>query len=188
VTLADLLIETIGALEAEGIAYMLTGSMASTFHGEPRATRDIDFVIDPTADGLDRLLDRLRSNGLYVDQDAARAALHDRGQFNAIAIDAKVDFIVRKDQPFARSEFERRQRVELPGIEAHVATVEDLILAKLAWARDTDSERQRRDVSGMIEVAAESLDRAYLARWADLLGLGDAWRRLDARAGESPSA
>ncbi len=178
-TLADLLVETIRALERSQIPYMLTGSLASTFHGEPRATRDIDVVIDPTPGALEELIDSLQSVALYIDRDAARAALQERGQFNAIGTDAKVDFIIRKDRPFAVSEFKRRQRVQLPGTDGDVVTVEDLILVKLVWATDTDSERQLRDVAGMVAVAGTTLDRTYVAAWADRLGVAEAWRRLD---------
>jgi hypothetical protein len=179
VSLADLLVGTIRTLEAARIPYMLTGSLASTFHGEPRATRDIDIVIDPTPKSLDRLVDGLRADGVYVDLEAARVALNERGQFNAIAADAKVDFIIRKDRPFSIAEFERRQRVQLPGTVADVVTVEDLIVAKLLWAVETDSERQLRDVSGMIAVAGDALDRTHVTTWAERLGVGEAWRRLE---------
>ncbi len=162
---------------------MLTGSLASTLHGEPRATRDIDIVIDPTADALERLVDALQAAGLYVDRGAAMTALRERGQFNAVGTDAKVDFIIRKNWPFSVSEFKRRQRVQLLGSEGDVVTVEDLILAKLLWASESDSDRQLRDVSGMIAVNMDTLDRAYLTRWADQLGIADAWLRLDAAAG-----
>ena len=182
-TLEDLLVGTIKALELAQVPYMLTGSLASTFHGEPRATRDIDLVIDPTPDALERLIDELLSDGLYVDRDAARSALAERGQFNAIGTDAKVDFIVRKDRPFAVSEFKRRQRVTLLGYAGDVVTVEDLILAKLLWAAETDSDRQLRDVAGMVAVAGSVLDRAYVTRWANRLGIADAWRRQDPGAG-----
>jgi len=178
VSLKDLLVGTIRALEATDVRYMLTGSLASTFYGEPRATRDIDVVIDPTTASLERLIDRLKLDGLYVDRDAARIALRDRTQFNAIGTDSKVDFIVRKDRPFAISEFERRQRVTLLDAEVAIVTVEDLILAKLVWASETDSERQMRDVAGMVAVAGDALDRAYLASWAGRLGIAESWRRL----------
>lgn len=178
-SLTTLLVTTIRALEETGIPYMLTGSLASTFHGEPRSTRDIDIVIEPTPDDLGRLLARLRADGMYVDEEAAMTAVRVRGQFNAIAGDAKVDFIVRKDTPFARAEFERRARVQLPDVEGHVVTVEDLILAKLVWARETASERQVRDVAGMADVGGAQLDRAYITTWAERLGVADAWRRID---------
>ena len=187
-SLADLLEGTIRALIAERIDYMLTGSLASTFYGEPRSTRDIDIVIDPTPAALDRLLDRLRADGLNVDRDAARTALQDRGQFNAIAGDAKVDFIIRKERPFSIAEFDRRRRVQLPGTEADVVTVEDLILAKLLWARETDSQRQRRDVAGMLGAAGTALDRGYVAGWAERLGVAEDWRLLDVQPGAPPSS
>ena len=178
-SLADLLASTIRALAAARIDYMLTGSLASTFYGEPRATRDIDVVIDPTPASLDRLVEVLLTDGLYVDPAAARTALRERGQFNAIAGEAKVDFIVRKDRPFSISEFDRRQRVQLLSTEVDMVTVEDLIVAKLWWARESDSERQRRDVAGMISVAGTALDREYVGKWAERLGVAEDWRRLD---------
>lgn len=178
-TFADVLAQTIEWLERAGIPYMVTGSLASTYHGEPRATRDIDIVIDPTPDALDRLIERLDAGGFYVDRDAARAALDDRSQFNAIGAEAaKVDFIVRKDRPFSIAEFGRRQRVELLGSEGFIVSVEDLILAKLEWAAESDSQRQVRDVAGMVAVAGDTLDRAYVTAWAERLGLADSWRRV----------
>ena len=177
--LEELLTTTVTALETEGVPYMITGSLASSFHGEYRATRDIDIVIDPAPPDLERLIGRLRRLGMYVDAVAARTALRDRGQFNAIVADLKVDLIVRKESPFSVEEFDRRRRAQLYDVEADVASVEDLILAKLVWARDLDSERQRRDVAGMISVAGDALDRAYVSLWAGRLGVADAWHRLD---------
>jgi hypothetical protein len=182
VSLADLLVTTIEALESEAIPYMLTGSLASSFHGEPRATRDIDIIIDPSAEALRGLIDRLQGLGLYVDWAAAEAALRDRGQFNAVASDAKVDFVIRKDRPFSKAEFERRRRVRLPNVDAFIVSVEDLILAKLVWARETGSDRQRRDVAAMTAGAGNDLDTPYIDGWADRLGLADAWRQIRADA------
>jgi hypothetical protein len=179
VSYADLLAEAIGLLEAAGIPYMITGSVASSFHGEPRATRDLDIVIDPTPPALDRLVDDLRTAGFYVDRDAAEDALRDGTQFNAIGDEAiKVDFIVRRDRPFSIAEFDRRQRVELLGSKGFIATVEDVILAKLEWAAETDSERQLRDVAGMIAVAGDTLDETYLTTWARKLGVDTGLRRV----------
>jgi hypothetical protein len=161
---------------------MLTGSLASSFHGEPRSTRDIDIVIDPPADALLALVHRLQAEGMYVDEAAAAGALRDRGQFNAIATDAKVDFVIRKDRPFSRTEFDRRQRVRLPGVDAHVVTVEDLVIAKLEWASETGSDRQRRDVTEMIAISGDALDGDYVERWANELGLSDDWATLKAEA------
>jgi hypothetical protein len=158
---------------------MITGSMASCFQGEPRATLDLDIVIDPTPPALDRLVGDLRSAGFYVDRDAADEALGERTQFNAIGPDAtKVDFIVRRDRPFSITEFDRRERVELLGSAGFIATVEDVILAKLEWASETDSERQLRDVAGMLAVSGDAVDAAYLTTWAEKLGVARLLERV----------
>jgi hypothetical protein len=179
VTFAELLADVIDRLARAGIPYMITGSIASTFHGEPRATRDVDIVIDPTPSALDRLVDDLRTAGYYVDRDAAEEALRDRTQFNVIGdAAAKVDFIIRRERPFSIAEFGRRREVELLGSVGFVASVEDVILAKLEWAAATDSERQVRDVAGMVAVSGDALDADYLAAWAERLGLDVALRSI----------
>lgn len=178
-TLAGLLAMVLEILGRAGIPYMVTGSLASAFHGEPRATRDLDIVIDPDRASLSRLVTELVRQGFYVDQDAAFVALARRGQFNAIGPDAwKVDFIIRRNRPFSIEELSRRQAAELLGCAGYVATAEDTILAKLEWAEATDSDRQLRDVAGVLAVAADSLDWAYLDRWIDQLGLRELWRRV----------
>ena len=177
-----LLVVVIDALDAAGIAHMLTGSYASTFHGEPRATNDVDLVIDPdAATTLTSVADRLRLDGLYVGDEGG--AFEHRSMFNVIdtGTGAKVDLIIRKDRPFSASEFERRRAVDVDGLRLHIASVEDLILAKLEWARRGGSERQLRDVDGIIAVSGEALDLPHLERWATELGLGDELRSALAR-------
>jgi hypothetical protein len=110
VNLAELLAAAIARLDRAGVPYMITGSVASSYHGEPRATRDLDIVIDPDPAGLDRLVAEFAGAGLYVDTDAARRALADRTQFNAIDATSgwKIHFLIRKDRSFSREEFGRR--------------------------------------------------------------------------------
>ena len=163
---------------------MLTGSIASAFYGEPRATRDIDIVIDPTAAELDRLVARLQELPAYVDEPAARAALGERTQFNAVVGDAKIDFVIRKARPFSNAEFERRRHVQLPGLAADVVSAEDLVLVKLEWAAATDSDRQLRDVEGMVRSVGGELDRGYVDGWAARLGVTERWRQILASLAE----
>jgi hypothetical protein len=178
VTFTDLLALVIGRLEQAGVPYMVTGSLASSYHGEPRATLDVDIVIDPSRAALARLVRELGASGFYVDEEAARSALAQRSQFNAIGPDAaKIDFVIRKKRPFSVEEFSRRQPADLLGTPGFVTTAEDLVLAKLEWAAATDSERQRRDVVGIV-LAAEGLDVAYVERWAVALGVLDAWHAV----------
>jgi hypothetical protein len=107
-TIGAVLAAVIDSLEAAGVPYMVTGSLASSFHGEPRATRDLDVVIDPDRAGLAHLVEQLVQRDFYVDRDTAFIALRERGQFNAIGPDAwKVDFMIRRDRPFSIEEFNR---------------------------------------------------------------------------------
>jgi hypothetical protein len=173
VTLGDLLAEIVRALDAAEIPHMVAGSLASTLHGEPRSTQDIDLVIDPEPGNLARFVAHLDPNRFYVgDSDGA---LQRRDQFNVIDVTTgwKVDLIIRKDRLFSQTEFARRQPAVLLGIATAVATVEDTILAKLEWAKTGDSDRQRRDVSAVLRVQAGTLDTAYLHRWAEVLGIKD---------------
>ena len=177
-TFAQLLAMVVDLLDRASIPYMVTGSLASSFFGEPRSTRDVDVVIDPKADGLRRLVDDLRAAGFYVDREAALQALDFRSQFNAIASDgSKIDFIVRRDRPFSIEEFGRRQPATLLGTSAFVASAEDVIVAKLEWAAASGSDRQLADVAGIVSVA-DQLDVAYIERWVGALGLEEAWRTL----------
>lgn len=171
----------LGLIGRIGIPYMLTGSVAASYHGRPRTTQDADVVIDPSADQLDTLVRDLTSAGFYVDADGARRALSRRSQFNAIETRhaAKIDLIIRKERPFSLEEFERRQRVDLAfAPDVAIVSAEDAILSKLEWARRSgESERQLRDAAGILELNP-GLDREYISRWALSLGVDDLWRRL----------
>jgi hypothetical protein len=179
-TLGDLAERLIALFDRFRIPYMFVGSVASSFHGEPRMTRDLDIVIDPSPDGLAGLVGALVDAGFYADADAANQALADRSQFNVIDPTSgwKADLIIRKERPFSREEFARRQPADLLGGSAFVATVEDSIISKLEWARAGESERQLRDVAAILAVWGESLDRPYVDRWVRELGLQDMWRRV----------
>jgi hypothetical protein len=169
-SLFDLLREVVTALDGAGVPHMLAGSSASTYHGEPRSTQDVDVVIDPSEEALRSFLAAL-DDRLYVDD--AVAALERRDQFNVIdpATGWKVDLVIRKDRAFSRSEFDRRTQVVIEGMLLWMATAEDTILAKLEWGRAGGSERQLRDVAGVLSVSGAALDRAYLDRWAEELGV-----------------
>ena len=172
------------------IPHMLAGSFASSYHGDPRTTQDIDLVIDPSRDALERFVQGLDSERFYVSAEAARAAFERRGQFNVVMLESgwKVDLILRKDRPFSRSEFERRRTAEIAGVEVSVASAEDTIVAKLEWAQRGESERQLRDVVGILQISAESLDREYVDRWVEALGLEELWKRALSDAGGARDA
>ena len=168
-------------LEQLEIPHMVTGSVASSFHGRPRSTHDADIVIDPDPRQLAALVDRLGESGFYVDGDHARDALRRRLQFNAIDRQSafKIDLIIRKDRPFSREEMARRGPAELwTGQTVAMASVEDTILAKLEWAKKAGrSQKQLDDVSGILAVR-HGLDRDYIEKWAAALGVLDLWREI----------
>ena len=153
----------VGALEATGIPYMLTGSFASSHHGTPRATQDIDLVIAPTEDQLRTLLRQLPDTEYYVSEESALGALTRRGQFNVLDLKTgwKVDLILRKDRDFSRTELARRETAELRGVRLQIATAEDVLQAKMEWAKIGGSERQLEDAAGILSARGEELDRSY---------------------------
>jgi hypothetical protein len=168
----------VAALEAAGIPFMLTGSMAAACHGAGRATMDIDVVIDATADQLRRLVGSLAGPDRYVSAEAALEALEHGSMFNVVDTTTgwKVDLIIRKPRPFSRTEFARRRPVEFEGTRLWVATIEDTIIAKLEWASLGGSARQIEDVSALLRIGAGQLDHVYLDRWIVELGLGAQWQ------------
>jgi hypothetical protein len=180
----EALARIVAALDAAGIPAMVAGSFASTFHGEPRTTLDIDLVIDPSRESLDRFVRGLEPSAFYVSGEAADQAWRQRGLFNVVDLASgwKIDLILRKERPFSRSEFDRRMPARILGVAVHVATAEDTILAKLEWAQLGESERQLRDVVGVIELCGPSLDRAYIERWARELGVESLWQRARVEA------
>lgn len=177
---AKFLARVVGALDEAAVPYMLAGSFASSHHGAPRATQDIDIVVDPTSESLDRFLAALKGDDVYFDTDVAREEFKRRSQFNVIdgSTAWKVDVIFRKGRPFSHEEMSRRAPAKVLGVDVFVATVEDTILSKLEWAKLGGSERQLRDVSAILETKGPELDRAYMEKWLDDLGVRELWQKL----------
>lgn len=178
-------------LEDLGIRYHVGGSFASAVHGVPRQTMDADLVVELDQQTVAELAAHLR-NGFYVDADVARDAVSRGGSFNAIHLESgfKVDFFVKGPGEFDAVEFERSKLYEIvedPPRSVFVKSAEDTILRKLQWyvTGGEVSERQWRDVLGMLMTVGESLDREYLFKWADRLGLGEVFGRALGEAGGS---
>lgn len=161
-------------LDAASAPYMICGSVASGLYGEMRQTQDLDVVIDPTGAEFARLIKSF-GDDFYVDADAARFAFEHGEMFNVIDRTTmwKADLILLKDQPFYHSEFARARTFDIEGRSVRVASPEDIVLAKLQWARIGSSERQMRDVVTVIKHRHNELDREYLDHWAARLGVCD---------------
>ena len=162
------------ALEAAGVGYMLTGSLASSLHGEPRATHDIDLVVDVHPADAARVAGALAGPSVYLDEIAMGEAVRKRSMFNLLdsASGDKVDFWLLKDEAFDRQRFARRMEVKALGLRLVVSTPEDTILMKLRWAAQSGgSEKQFNDAAGVFEFQGDQLDQVYLNRWAETLGV-----------------
>lgn len=173
------------AFEQIQIPYMLTGSFASAYHGEPRATQDIDLVIDATVEQVRKLADILPSSAYYFDIDDAVDSVKRQSMFNIIdlATGWKVDLILLKRSPFELEKFRRRLQVDYNGISLFIATAEDIVVSKLEWSRAGESERQLRDVAGILKIRSD-LDRTYIEHWVKTLDLAAQWAAARTLAGQ----
>ena len=165
-------------LEAAGIPYMVTGSMAANFYTTPRMTRDIDLVIELSELDVERVTD-LFQNEYYIDRDMVQRAVRSQSMFNMIhnALVVKVDCVVRKDSAYRREEFARRRPVSVAGQQVFIVTPEDLILSKLDWAKESRSQLQFDDVRNLLR-SVQGLDTVYLNRWVEQLGLASLYQEV----------
>jgi hypothetical protein len=172
------------ALELTGVPYMLTGSLASSLYGVPRATNDVDFVVAPTREQLSALLEFLRRLGLFVQDEQAILALQNGTMFNVVDFQNswKVDFIIRKDREFSVTEFNRRKTHEVEGIRLALASPEDVIISKLEWAQSSGSDRQINDAAGVLRLQREKLNMSYIEKWVDMLNLREQWSAVEKMA------
>ena len=161
------------------IKYWIGGSIASSVQGISRTTNDIDLVVQLTAQQANPLYNALKES-FYLDDLAIRRAASTKGSFNALHLESlfKVDFYVADSDPFTAEQLNRRQMVNLrpdSAQEVFLSSPEDTILSKLRWFRKggETSDRQWSDVVGVIKVQGSGLDRDYLGKWANPLGVGD---------------
>jgi hypothetical protein len=165
-------------LDNLGIPYLVGGSVASSLLGEPRATLDLDLVVDIQPKQIASLIVAI-GNEFYISVEAVTDAVERKASFNAVHLESieKVDFFVLGSDAFSQSKLHRRQLYTLPGTaqSIYIYSAEDIILQKLRWYRMgfSQSDRQWRDVLGVLKVQAERLDFEYLSQWGQTLGLQD---------------
>lgn len=175
----DFLRRLVEMLDKKNIPYMISGSICSGFHGQPRATNDADLVIDPSQEQLISFVSSLGPD-YYVSKDVAIQALNDNSMFNIIDIKTawKADLIIRKKRPYSKQEFSRRTNTNLMGMNLWILSPEDSILSKLEWAKNTESQMQFKDALGVIIVQGKKLDFDYLKKWAKELKIEDSLEKL----------
>jgi len=175
-------LEVARLLERLEIPYVVGGSLASSFHGIPRSTNDADLAAKLQEKDV-RLLVQALEGRYYVDEERVRDAVRRRASFNVIELATmfKVDIFVLGSGPLDHEELARRKRFTLPdsGDEIDIASAEDTVLQKLHWYRlgRGVSDRQWQDLLGVLQVQGHRLDREYLRKGADLLGVHDLLER-----------
>jgi hypothetical protein len=170
-------------LERLGIPYAVGGSIASSLHGIMRSTLDVDIVADMQLEHIQPLVDAL-SLTFYADDEMMKDAIEHRSSFNLIHYETafKVDIFIRKPRAFDGMQLERRKVAIIaidPEARVYVTSPEDTVLAKLEWYRmgGEVSDRQWRDILGILKTRAGELDLEYLHKWAVQLHIGDLLER-----------
>lgn len=165
---------------------MLVGSIASGVYGELRMTHDIDLVVDLPSEKVNEVCAAFSPPQFYVSAAAAAEAVRRGGQFNVIEppTGQKIDFMITPRSNWGRSQLARRREEWIfPDVRGFVAAPEDIILSKLVYYREGDSEKHPRDIAAMLRISSDQIDRAYIESWIDELGVVAQWQKVLARIG-----
>ena len=184
---SELMRHVIQALETSGIGYMITGSQASAYYGEPRFTRDIDIVAEFKEDQIAQFVAFFPAEDYYCNEQMIRKAIRHKSQFKIIHPKSglKIDVIVKKGSAFSQKEFLRRKKGPvLEGLEAYFASPEDVILKKMQYYQEGGSEKHLRDITGILKVTGDDIDLTYITRWAERLGVREIWEAIVKRLQE----
>lgn len=181
----ELLKKVVELLDRNGIDYMVTGSVASSLHGEPRSSHDIDLIIAIRNSDVKLLTEVFAFPDYYLEEDSVREAIVTKSMFNLIEAKEgdKIDFWILTTDPFDQLRFARKRSEDVFGIKVKISSPEDIILAKLQWAmKSGGSEKQFIDALRVFEIQYKNLDFVYLDRWAENLGIISLWERLKKKA------
>jgi hypothetical protein len=173
-------LQVTAVLDTLGVVHTIGGSIASSMAGEPRSTIDVDVIADLKVEHVAHFVAALERD-FYLDEAAVRRAVADLSSANLIHHDTsiKIDLFVAGGTPLDQQQLARRLRVEVDGRTLHVHPPEDILLQKLRWYRKGGevSDRQWRDVLGIVRVQGARLDRSYLTTHASTLGVSDLLER-----------
>jgi hypothetical protein len=179
----DVALRVADVLNRCGLRYVIGGSLASSVSGEPRSTLDVDIMVEIPEATIPCVIQGLGSD-FHADRDAFVRAIRDRSSVNVIHLPTatKVDLFVMGATPIDARQMQRRRKIQVadrPGAELYVYTPEDILLQKLRWyklGREV-SDRQWRDILGIIAVQGDALDLAYARPAAAEIDVSDLLNR-----------
>jgi len=183
----EFLKRVVQCLELLQIPYLVTGSVASIAYGEPRFTNDIDIVADIRQQQSEAFAKCFPEEEFYLDADSIREAILHRHQFNIIhpASGLKVDVIIYRGDAFDKSRFGRVKKIRpIEDTEVNFSAPEDVIIKKMEYYKEGGSEKHLRDITGILKVSGDMVDRDYISQWANQLGLIEIWEAIIRRLGE----
>ena len=170
--------------EKLGAPYLIAGSLASTLYGMVRTTQDSDIVVEMRPEHLQAFVSALQGE-FYIDEEMIAESIQRNSSFNIIHRETmfKVDVFIPRPRPFLQAQLDRAQRQTFSletEMSAKFASPEDTILSKLEWYRmgGEVSDRQWRDILGVLKTRAGELDLEYLRQWAAELHVSDLWERV----------
>jgi len=176
----------LAALEATKIQYMIGGAVAAWAWGEPRATRDLDVVVQVPIEAVDRLSEELVARYMLVTADIIlNHILDDRADIPINAIHSnsgyKADiYLLREGDSLREEAFRRRKLVDLgPALgKVYLHSPEDLILYKLWYYGLSQQTKHLRDISAIVITLRDKLDNDYIRYWAEKKGVNTLWDEL----------
>ncbi|MCX6223674.1 MAG: hypothetical protein NTV01_02790 [Bacteroidia bacterium] len=165
----ELLQKVCRQLDENDIKYMVSGSIALNIYGIPRMTRDIDIVIELSENKIDEFTNLFPNS--YFDKNVIKDAIKRQGMFNIIdhSTGFKVDFIIRKETEYFILAFQRRKRIKELDTEFWVINLDDLIIAKIIWIQQYQSEKQMFDIENLLLNPEKNID--YIKSWCNKLNL-----------------
>ena len=171
----------IAALDEIGIEYFITGSVASISYGEPRFTNDVDVIANIKVSHVKEIFEKFSTEQFYLSEIAIMEAIQHRSQFNIIhgASGFKIDVIVLQRNPFDQSRMKRvRDEVIYNDLPVKISSPEDVILMKMKYYQEGESEKHVRDIHGVLSQRYDSLDLDYINEWSERLGVTEIWKKI----------
>jgi hypothetical protein len=166
----ELLKDITSFLEENKIPYMITGAWSVIFYGRPRASHDIDFVVEIDRKDLDRTIKSFKKlqHEFIVQTGQIKDAVLRGNMFNILHLPSvlKLDFWILDDDEFNRTRFQRRKKEKILGQYMNIATAEDTILKKLLWYGESKVEKHLVDAAFVYQIQKKNLDKKYLALWS----------------------